>query len=90
MINVQIRKQGGAAIMTIPSDLLKMLKLTAGDTVAMSVKHGELIAQPVRKEKHKRYTLAELLKGTDRKTIKALNKETAWAREGKAIGREEA
>lgn len=88
MINVQIRKQGGAAIVTIPSDLLKLLKLSAGDTVAMEVSRGELIAHPVRKNKHKRYTLAELLKGTDRKAIKALNKATAEAREGKAVGRE--
>ncbi len=88
MINVQIRKQGGAAIVTIPSDLLKILKLSIGDTLALDVANDELIAHPVRKVVRKRYSVAALLQGTTKKSMKALNEETEWAREGKSVGRE--
>ena len=90
MINVQIRKQGGAAIMTIPSDLLRILKLNIGDTVALDVANDELIVHLIRKSNRKRYTLKELLGGATKKSMKALNKTTEWARDGKAIGREKA
>lgn len=76
--------------MTIPSDLLKLLNLGTGDTVSMEVIHGDLVAHPHQKKALKRYTLKELLKGTNTKVMKALNKETAWAREGKPVGREKA
>jgi antitoxin component of MazEF toxin-antitoxin module len=33
MITVNIRKQGGAAIMTIPADVLKMLNVEVGATI---------------------------------------------------------
>ncbi len=88
MIGVQIRKQGGAAIVTIPSDVLKLLNLHIGDKLEFDVSGDELIAHPVRTSQRKRYTLAELLKGTTKKSMKALNSKTAWAREGKTVGRE--
>ena len=57
MTTVSIRKQGGAAIVTIPAKL-------------------------------RRYTLKELLRGATPKNMAALNRQTAQAREGKAVGRE--
>lgn len=36
----------------------------------------------------KRYTIKKLLQGATPKKLKALNKATEWAREGKAKGRE--
>lgn len=86
MITVHIRKQGGAAIMTIPSDVLKMLNLKIGSEVALDVTKERVIIKPITYER-KRYTLKELLKGSA-KHIKALNNATAWAREGQPKGRE--
>lgn len=85
MITVNIRKQGGAAIMTIPADILKMFDIGVGSTLELSVtKEGFMVHPTVQK----RYTLNELLQGATPKNLKALNKETQWAREGKSVGRE--
>ena len=43
---------------------------------------------PLEPVKGKRYTLAQLLEGATPKAIKALNDETAWSREGEAVGHE--
>jgi len=88
MITVQVRKQGGAAIMTIPANVLKILALEIGSEVALDVSKNRLIVKPVKHYQRKRYGLKELLKGASAKNIKALNDATKWAREGKSIGRE--
>jgi antitoxin ChpS len=90
MITVHVRKQGGAAVMTIPSDVLKMLHIGIGSTLELDVTNKELIARPAQKKTRKRYSLAELLHGATPKAIKALNKSTEWARYGKPVGREKA
>lgn len=84
-VKSKIRKQGGAAVMTIPPALLKMMNLDVGSQVALSVDHGKLIAQPAASSR-KRYTLAELLKGSDE--MKRLTAETAWAQDGNPAGQE--
>lgn len=81
----KIRRQGGAAVITIPPALLKSLKLEIGAQISLTVAEGELIARPV-KPPRKRYSLAELLVGSE--ALAALNAETGWAREGDAVGRE--
>lgn len=88
MITVHIRKQGGAAIITIPSHVLKMLHVDVGATLELDVSDKELIARPIRNITRKRYSLAELLDGTTPKGMKTLNKSTQWARDGKPVGRE--
>lgn len=88
MISVDIRKQGGAAVMTIPSNLLKMLNLSIGSKLELDIRSGMLIAKPAEEPSRKHYSLNELLQGVTPKVIKALNKETSWAREGKRKGRE--
>ena len=85
MITVQIRKQGGAAIMTVPAHVLKTLNVGVGATLALSVTKEGFIAQPAIK---KRYTLKELLRGATPKNMKSLNEETQWARKGESVGRE--
>ena len=81
----KIRRQGGAAIMTIPPALLKLMNMEVGGQVSLSVDGGDLIARPVQTSK-RRYKLAELLEGSD--SIAELNAQTAWAREGDPVGRE--
>ena len=85
MITVNIRKQGGAAIMTIPSNVLKILNVGVGSELELSITKDGFIAHP---KIHKRYTLKELLSGATSKNLKALNDETQWAQEGKPQGRE--
>ena len=84
-VTSKIRRQGGAAVMTIPPALLKLLNVEVGAEVSLSVAKGELVARPV-KSSRKRYPLSELLKGSD--AIAELNAETAWARQGDPVGRE--
>lgn len=85
MITVNIRKQGGAAIMTIPANVLKILDVGVGSTLELSVTKESFIAHPTIR---KRYTLRELLRGATPKNLKDLNRETQWARKGKSVGRE--
>ncbi|MDO3441287.1 AbrB/MazE/SpoVT family DNA-binding domain-containing protein [Agrobacterium sp. V1] len=81
----KIRRQGGAAVMTIPPALLKMLGLEIGEQLTLAVDNGTLVASPVRPEK-KRFTLAELLEGADE--VAALNaRERQWD-EALPVGKE--
>jgi antitoxin ChpS len=84
-ITSKIRKQGGAAVMTIPPALLKLMDLDVGAQVTLSVERGKLVAQPAGSGR-KRYSLAELLKG--QAGMKRLTAEVAWAQDGEPLGRE--
>lgn len=89
MITVNIRKQGGAAVMTIPSNILHMLDIEVGERLALKVEDGLLVVKPLSHETaHKRYSLKELLKGITPKIIAQMKKETKFAREGEPVGRE--
>ncbi|WP_285419749.1 PbsX family transcriptional regulator [Pseudomonas sp. efr-133-TYG-5] len=85
-VTSRIRRQGGAAVITIPPTLLKLLHLEVGAQLELNVVDGELIARPVTPLARKRYSLAELLDGADQ--LQYLNAQTAEAREGEAVGRE--
>lgn len=84
-ITTKIRRQGGAAVMTIPPALLKLMDTEIGDQLSLVVSDGELIARPIQRER-KRYTLSELLKGGN--AMAALNAEVAWALDGDPVGHE--
>ena len=86
MITVTIRRQGGAAIMTIPADVLKLLDIEVGSTLALEVADGRITARPV--GARKRYRLAELMHGVTPRVIAELNAATAWSRDGDPTGRE--
>ena len=88
MNTVNIRRQGGAAIITIPPYVLKKLNLEIGESLELEVTDEELTVRPAHKATRKRYSLTELMQGTSPKAIKSLNNETHWAREGKAVGPE--
>lgn len=88
MMTVNIRKQGGAAVMTIPADVLKLLDLDVGSTLQLHVSDGGFTARPVRPAVRERYTLAELLRGVTPDVMAELTADTAWAREGEPVGRE--
>lgn len=88
MITVNIRKQGGAAIMTIPSDVLKMLKAEVGTTLKLEVNGDAFTATPLHKVHRKRYTLTELLQDVTPENMDELNADIAWMHEGEPFGRE--
>ena len=88
MTTVSIRKQGGAAIVTIPATLLRQLNVEVGSSLDLDVADGALTARPARPAKPRRYTLKELLRRATPKNMKALNRQTAHARAGKAVGHE--
>jgi antitoxin ChpS len=84
-VTSKIRRQGGAAVLTIPPALLKLLHLDVGSQVTLSVNDGELVARPLNPA-HKRYSLTELLEGSE--AMAELNAETEWFREGASVGHE--
>ncbi|MBB1250174.1 AbrB/MazE/SpoVT family DNA-binding domain-containing protein [Rhizobium sp. G21] len=85
-ISTKIRRQGGAAVITIPPALLKILDLEVGAQLSLSVDNGELIARPVQSSK-KHYTLAEILEGSEE--LKALDKDRgAWLEDDQRFGNE--
>ena len=88
MTTVSIRKQGGAAIVTIPVALLRQLNVEVGSSLDLVVTDGALTARPASPAKPRRYTLKELLRGATPTNMAALNRQTAHARAGKAVGRE--
>ena len=88
MMEANVRKQGGAAILTIPADIMRLLDIKIGTKLSLDVVNGELIVKLSKSNERKKYTLAELLEGATSSNIKALNKATQWAREGKSVGRE--
>lgn len=85
-VTSKIRRQGGAAVITLPPTLLKLLHLEVGAQLELNVVDGELIARPLRQPLRKRYSLAELLEGSE--AVAELNAQTAFAREGDPVGRE--
>ncbi len=88
MIRVNIRKQGGAAVMTIPASVLKMLNIEAGAKLELDVVQGAFTARPVSKNLRKRYSLQELLRGVTPEQMARLNEQVEWAHEGESVGRE--
>lgn len=88
MAQVSIRRQGGAAIMTIPAEVMKSLKLDIGAKLELAVDDDALVARPAAKTRRRRYSLGELLRGATPETMAQLNDEIAFAREGLPAGRE--
>lgn len=84
-VTTKIRKQGGAAVVTIPPAVLKMMELEIGDQLSLEMADGELVVKPVRNAR-KRYKLSELLEGKD--AMSRLNADLAWAMEGDPVGHE--
>jgi antitoxin ChpS len=86
MTTVNVRKQGGAAVVTIPANMLKMMHIDVGSTLELNVSEGVLTARPTNVKR--RYSLEELLQGVTPKLMAQMNADTAWARDITPIGRE--
>ena len=81
----KIRRQGGAAVVTIPPAILKTMELQVGDQLSLEMHDGELVVKPIRKTQ-RRYKLSELLEGGE--VVSSLNADMAWAMEGDPVGHE--
>ncbi|KQQ74040.1 AbrB/MazE/SpoVT family DNA-binding domain-containing protein [Rhizobium sp. Leaf321] len=81
----KIRRQGGAAVVTIPPAILKTMELQVGDQLSLEMHDGELVVKPIRKTP-RRYKLSELLEGGE--VVSSLNADMAWAMEGDPVGHE--
>jgi antitoxin ChpS len=73
--------------MTIPSNVLEMLNVEVGASLTFDVNDGAFTARPAHKIERKRYALVDLLRGVTPKMMSKLNVDTAWACEGKPVGR---
>ena len=62
MLTSNLRRVGGSTMLAVPPELLKILRLEAGDTVQVAIEDGRLIVAP---QKRPRYTMAELLAASD-------------------------
>lgn len=87
---VKVRRQGGARVMTIPPVILASLGADEGTELAVDVKGGKLVAEPVAPESaqapRRRYTLAELLQGAEH--LPEIYASVAGALDGEPIGNE--
>ena len=88
MPTVNIRKQGGAAIMTIPSDVLKDLAVGVGESLDIEVADGVMVARPARRGARRRYSVAELLEGVTPAVAREMNRESVAWHTGPSVGRE--
>ena len=86
MITLNVRKQGGAAVIT-PANVLKLLNIEVGDILALDIDGKNLIISSLSKSP-RRYSLSELLQSVNPKEIKNLKKDTKWFRNTKSVGRE--
>lgn len=79
----KLKRAGGSLVLTVPAAARKMLSLSEGQEMIVSVKGGQVIAEPVSqkqkpiKVRPPKYTLDELLQGYDAdKPLSA--EEKAW------------
>jgi len=83
MLATKLRQVGNATMVAVPTELLELLKMQAGDTVAVTVENGRLVVEPRQSTK---YTLAELLEASDYSEADPAD-EREWVDAG-AAGRE--
>lgn len=87
MIEVQIRQQGSSAIMTLPSDALKIMCEKIGNTLLIDVEHGKLVARS-KQDKPRRLKLSEILAGIDETQVTELYRQSAFVQTGGQVGEE--
>lgn len=88
LLTVNIRKQGGASVITIPPDVLRTLHIGVGATLSIEFIEGAVTLRPVTRNNRKRYTLAELMEGVTPEIMDELNADLAWSLEIEPVGRE--
>ena len=72
MTTANVRKQGGAAVITIPANVMKMLHIEVGSKLELNVSEGVLTARPAANKR--RYSLSELLPSPPQKSPSSMPK----------------
>lgn len=92
MMTVQVRKQGGAAVITIPADILNVLDLHVGSRLQILPQIDgfsvRAMAVPATQHIAKRLSLQELLRGATSGNMEKLRLQFAGALDGAAVGNE--
>jgi antitoxin ChpS len=92
MKTVQVRKQGGAAVMTIPADILKVLDLHVGNRLQIVPQADgfsvRAVAAPAPASAATRLPLRELLRGATTGNMNKLRLQSAGALDGTPVGHE--
>lgn len=67
MHSTTFRKVGGSVMMAIPPALLELLNIQPGDIGTIDVKNGQLVAQPIARQKRRRssHNIRDLLAQCD-------------------------
>ncbi|WP_308388804.1 AbrB family transcriptional regulator [Acidithiobacillus sp. AMEEHan] len=87
MLITKVRKQGGAAVVTLPADVLRQLDAGIGTEFSIAISQECIVLRPARVQR-RRYSLDELLAGVTEEDMQALAQDSVVAREGAPVGRE--
>jgi antitoxin ChpS len=92
MMTVRVRKQGGAAVMTIPADILNVLDLHVGSRLQILPQVDgfsvRAVAEPVAASVAKRLSLRDLLRGATAGNMNKLRLQSVGALDGAPVGHE--
>lgn len=92
MMTVQVRKQGGAAVMTIPADILNVLDLHVGSRLQILPQADgfsvRAVAEPAAASITKRLSLRDLLRGATAGNMNKLRLQSVGALDGAPMGHE--
>lgn len=92
MMTVQVRKQGGAAVMTIPADILNVLDLHVGSRLQILPQVDgfsvRAVVEPAAANVAKRLSLRDLLRGATAGNMNKLRLQSVGALDGAPVGHE--
>ena len=74
MTTLSIRQSGGSSILSIPKVVLKILDLSVGSVLDLSVENNRIILTPV----NHALTLDDLLKGSPKACFKLTEEDREW------------
>lgn len=77
MATLNIRKSGGANIVSLPKKILQTLGLHTGSTLNLSVEHNKIVLTPMNEEK----TLNELLSASPKECLQLYDEDKEWITE---------
>lgn len=83
MSELQIRKSGGASIVSIPKPILESLGLSVGSVVDLTVENHKIVLTP----KSRETTLEELLAASPKSKLKINAEDKEWLSSA-AVGQE--
>ncbi|MCE1713996.1 AbrB/MazE/SpoVT family DNA-binding domain-containing protein, partial [Enterobacter hormaechei] len=77
MARTRLRQQGGAVVVTIPSDIATVMGWSVGMTLDVSSSGDTISIKPAGRIARGRKSLSELLQGIDETEVRAFNEATA-------------